>query len=379
MTTQKKRVAVFLNAPVSDEHKEKIRNGTSPRHDILSLTERLGAELILAEAADGYKNAGSKGRAWHLFRMGWQAFRRRKDYDVIVTDLDAVGTVLAFLLKLTRSRKGHIIICHGKLAGGWQAKLTRRLKLHSHVDYFVSYGVSVGERLVANVGIPDEKVKLVKHPADHQWWKPMDVPVERLISSAGMTRRDYTTLANAVRDLDVQVQIAAYSPWVDPRYSTPAAEAPDNVTFTRLPQDELRELYARSMFIVVPLQQSISQAGSLVIYESMAMGKAVIVAETDGEKALGLVEDGITGLYYEPGNADDLREKIQYLLDNPQEAERLGEAARARVERELNMDRYFDEVVALVEDITGEKYPALPARSESQPQGEVVPPRGAQG
>ena len=377
MTTQKKRVAVFLNAPVSDEHKEKIRNGTSPRHDILSLTERLGAELILAEAAEGYKTAGSKGRVWHLIRMGWQAFRRRKEYDVIVTDLDAVGVVLAFLLKMTRSRKGHIVICHGKLAGGWHAKLTRWFRLHSHVDYFVSYGVSVGEKLVANAGIPQEKVKLIKHPADHQWWKPMDVPVEKLISSAGMTRRDYATLANAVRDLDVQVQIAAYSPWVDPRYTTPAAEAPDNVTFTRLPQDELRELYARSMFVVVPLQQSISQAGSLVIYESMAMGKAVIVARSHGEKALGLVEEGVTGLFYEPGDADDLRDKIQHLLDNPEEAKRLGNAARARVERELNMDYYFDEVVALVEELTGEEYPALPVPSDDQPQSEVVPPRGA--
>ncbi len=360
MTTAKKRVAVFLNAPVTEEHKGKIVNGTSPRHDILSLAERLGADLILAKNADGYRDAGPKGRIWHLFKMGWQAFRQRKNYDVIVTDLDAVGVVLAFLLKFSRSRKGHIVICHGKLAGSWQATLTRWLRLHSHVDYFVAYGVTVADRLVDNVGIPKEKVKFIRHPADHHWWKPMGDQPERLISSAGMTRRDYSTLAKAVRGVDVQVQIAAFSPWVDPRFTTPEAEAPENVTFTRLPQNELRDLYARSMFVVIPLLPSGGQAGSLVIYESMAMGKAVVVAHTEGEKALGLVEDGVTGLFYEPEDADDLRNKIQFLLDNPDEAKRLGDAARARVEHELNMDYYFDQVVALVEELTGEQYPALP-------------------
>lgn len=363
MTTAKKRIAVFLNAPVSDEHKQKIANGTSPRHDILTLTERLGANLILPTNADGYRDAGSKGRAWHLIKMGWQAFRRRKDYDVIVTDLDAIGMVVAFLFKITRTKRGHIVICHGKLGAGWSARLTRWFRLHKQVDYFVSYGVSVGHNMINNAKVPEEKLKLIKHPADHQWWKPMDAPVERLISSAGMTKRDYATLADAVRGLDVQVQIAAYSPWVDPRFTTPAATAPENVTFTRLPQDELRHLYARSMFIVIPLVQSKSQAGSLVIYESMAMGKAVIVARSEGEKALGLVKENENGLFYEPGNVNELREKIQYLLDNPEEAKRLGANARATVENGLNMDRFFDEVVALVEDLTGETYPALPAPS----------------
>ena len=148
----------------------------------------------------------------------------------------------------------------------------------------------------------------------------------------------------------MQVQVAAYSPWMQ-RADEPADGQPANVSFTRLPQHELRDLYARSMFVVVPLMQSYYQSGSLVIYEAMAMGKAVITAETQGQKALGLIQDGETGIYYKPGNVLSLRAAIQRLLDNPDEARQMGDAARARVEQELNLDHYVTEITELVQKL----------------------------
>ena len=364
MTEQRKRVAIFLNTPVSDERKEQIRTGVMPRHDILLLRERLNATLIEPRNAVGYGRFGGLSRFWDLFSSAWLAWRHRKNYDVIVMDLDGIGVFLALLFKLFRTKKGLVIICHGKLSGGYGAKLLNMFNLPRHVNYFVCYGPAVARRLVEIVGVPEEQVKLVKHPADHHWWKPSGNPPERLISSAGMLVRDYGALAQAVRDLDVQVRIAAYSPWVDPA-KQPAGGAPDNVSFTRLPQNELRDLYDRSMFVVVPLRPTSGQGGSLVVYESMAMGKAVIVAKTEGEQALHLVTEGETGYYYEPGDVDGLRTAIQRLLDNPDEAKRMGEAARARVERELNMDRYVDEMTALVSSLTGDEYPATEPASDT--------------
>ncbi len=43
----------------------------------------------------------------------------------------------------------------------------------------------------------------------------------------------------------------------------------------------------------------------------------------------------------------------------------MGEAGRARVERELNMDRYVDEMAALVSSLTGDKYPAAQPVSDT--------------
>ena len=62
-----------------------------------------------------------------------------------------------------------------------------------------------------------------------------------------------------------------------------------------------------------------------------------------------------------PGVAAAKQQAIMNLLDNPEEAERLGKAGRAKVERELNMDRYFDEMIALINGLTGnDGGPAVP-------------------
>ena len=319
MSEKRKRVAVFLHSPVPAGQLEQIASGDAPRHDLLALCDRLDARLIQPESPSNLGQIGAIRRFRLLVKLGWLAWRRRNDYDVIVTDIDAVGGVLAFLLKLSRTRKGHILICHGKLAGGNTGKLTRLLRLHHQIDYFVCYGPKVASRFVNVVGVPPEKVKFVRHAADQLWWTPGQQASERMISSAGMALRDYNTLAEAVRGLDVRVVVAAFSPWGESSVQ-PERGVPDNVSFTRLSQLKLRSLYDRSAFVVVPVLNSNDQSGSLVIYEAMAMGKAVITAASQGQKALGLVEQGITGLYYEPGDSEGLRTAIEYLLDNPDEA-----------------------------------------------------------
>lgn len=340
----------MLSSPVPEEQKERISRGAAPRHDLLTLADKLNATLILP-GKSSWGKGGSLSRLRQLTGMAWTAFRRRHEYDLIITDLDAIGAALAFFFKITRTKKRHIVICHGKISRGNPGRLTRWLRLHKQVDAFVCYGPAVATRFVENIKVPPEKVIRIKHPADHVFWKPTGQEQERLISSAGMTYRDYGTLVEAVRGLDVKVQLAAFSPWVNPKIAPPVDGVPDNVTFTRLPSDKLSDLYARSLFVVVPLRQTNSQAGSLVIYEAMAMGKAVIATATRGEKALDLVKEGETGLFYNPGDAEGLRKAIQRLLDSPDEAKRMGEAGRLIVEQGLNLDQYLDDMVNLAHRI----------------------------
>lgn len=50
--------------------------------------------------------------------------------------------------------------------------------------------------------------------------------------------------------------------------------------------------------------------------------------------------EGETAILVEPGNAAAMREAISRLLAHPEEARRLGENARRRIEAELNQERY---------------------------------------
>ncbi len=57
----------------------------------------------------------------------------------------------------------------------------------------------------------------VRHAADYHFWYPMPLEQEQLIVSAGVLNRDYDTLAQAVKGMDVTLETAGFSPWVDPR------------------------------------------------------------------------------------------------------------------------------------------------------------------
>jgi glycosyltransferase involved in cell wall biosynthesis len=63
-------------------------------------------------------------------------------------------------------------------------------------------------------------------------------------------------------------------------------------------------------------------------YEYAVAEKAMVVADLGGLRAL----LGDTVLYYRPGDAVDLAQKIATLLGNPRERERLGQAVRRRID-----------------------------------------------
>jgi glycosyltransferase involved in cell wall biosynthesis len=92
--------------------------------------------------------------------------------------------------------------------------------------------------------------------------------------------------------------------------------------------------------VLAATREGISNA----IMEYMVMRKPVVATEGGGTPEL--VVDGFTGFLIPSGRADVLGERIQHLLDHPEEARRLGEAGRARLETEFSLDgmtqRYVD-------------------------------------
>jgi glycosyltransferase involved in cell wall biosynthesis len=77
-------------------------------------------------------------------------------------------------------------------------------------------------------------------------------------------------------------------------------------------------------FMVVP---SLWYEGfPMVIVEAFAHGLPVVCSRLGGMAEV--VEDGISGLHFEAGNAVDLADKVQQLLDDPKRCEAMGRAAR---------------------------------------------------
>jgi glycosyltransferase involved in cell wall biosynthesis len=170
-----------------------------------------------------------------------------------------------------------------------------------------------------------------------------------LIFSLGEVRnRDYPTLFKAVQGLPLQLLVAAAGSWYAREKNKQVnAPLPANVRLSgRVSRATLRELYAQAQFVVLPLHYELASAGATAVLEAMSMGRAVITTRSPG--ILDYVEDGETALLVEPGDAEGLRDAICDLLRHPAEARRLGSNARQRIEEELNLDRYVEQVAEVL-------------------------------
>ena len=145
-------------------------------------------------------------------------------------------------------------------------------------------------------------------------------------------------MIEAVRDLDIQVVIAAASPWSKRADTTDGREIPENVLVRRFSQYELRTLYALSSFVDMPLYNVNFQAGVTAILEAMARGKAVICSRTPGQSDI--VVENLTGIYVTPQNPQALKEAILFLLNNPEKAEQMGKNGRLRVADSMSLECY---------------------------------------
>ncbi|MFC4138015.1 MULTISPECIES: glycosyltransferase [unclassified Microbacterium] len=98
----------------------------------------------------------------------------------------------------------------------------------------------------------------------------------------------------------------------------------DRVTFHgRVTDEELRDLYSRASVFVIA---SIAELQSIVTMEAMASALPVVGA--DAVALPHLVHDGENGYLFEPGNVDDLAEKITRVLTaSPAEYERMQRAS----------------------------------------------------
>jgi glycosyltransferase involved in cell wall biosynthesis len=96
--------------------------------------------------------------------------------------------------------------------------------------------------------------------------------------------------------------------------------------------DDVASVFEASDIFVSP---SHYEGLSMSVLEAMSFGMPVVVSNIPGH--LKVIWDGVSGLTYELGRADELAEKIALVAGQPQLARRLGSEARSLVEREYDV------------------------------------------
>jgi glycosyltransferase involved in cell wall biosynthesis len=90
-----------------------------------------------------------------------------------------------------------------------------------------------------------------------------------------------------------------------------------------------------------------SEGAPVSLMEAAACGLPAVATDVGGVAEL--VRDGVTGFVVPPGDVDAFTGALERLLQNPDEAARMGAAARAEAERRFSVTRQVDDLVALWE------------------------------
>lgn len=91
----------------------------------------------------------------------------------------------------------------------------------------------------------------------------------------------------------------------------------------------------------------------MIIVEAFACGKPVIASKLGAMSEL--VEDGRTGLLFEPGNAEDLAEKIKWAYEHKDEMKQMGMNARREYEEKYTAEKNYKILIDIYKQAIEEK------------------------
>jgi glycosyltransferase involved in cell wall biosynthesis len=243
-------------------------------------------------------------------------------------------------------RGQHIVTTdHGLQGSDWGGLLPRLF------DRFLA----VSEYSARVLDMPDGRTRVIYGGADPKRFSPdPDVTREGVLFVGRITPHKGVDRAIAALPDGAGLTIAGSvghdpnPPERDYRQLLQRMAAGRAVTFLGpVPDDDLPALYRRAAVFVLPSVHrtcygkniEISELLGLVVLEAMASGTPVVCSAVGGLPEV--VQDGVTGFLVEPGNVDELHERLAELLENRALARRMGENARA-----LALERFTWEACA---------------------------------
>jgi glycosyltransferase involved in cell wall biosynthesis len=88
-----------------------------------------------------------------------------------------------------------------------------------------------------------------------------------------------------------------------------------------------------------------------VLVEAMLAARPLVAPRAGG--VVEIVDDGVTGILYEQGDADGLRNAVAALLAEPQRARKLGNAARQHALRRFSVQAMVRGIEDQVRELLG--------------------------
>ncbi|OGS71111.1 MAG: group 1 glycosyl transferase [Flavobacteria bacterium RIFCSPLOWO2_12_FULL_35_11] len=226
----------------------------------------------------------------------------------------------------------------------------RILRIYDMVDVFISPSRFLKLKLEemgfkGNIVYLPNFVNLEDYKPQYDWQENSIVYFGRLSKEKGLF-----TLIEAMRGLEIKLKIIGEGPIKEDLKRRAFDAGNRNIEFLGYKTgEELKNEIRKSMFFILPSEWYENNPRSVI--EAFALGKPVIGARIGGIPEL--VKDNETGLTFEPGNSEDLRSKIEYLINKPEKIVEMGKNAREFVVREFDAEKHYRRLMEIYNSVLG--------------------------
>lgn len=215
----------------------------------------------------------------------------------------------------------------------------RRRTWSEKVDHFIALSAFSKGKFVA-AGFPADRIAVKPNFAED---RPVAVSAARagaLYVGRLSSEKGIDTLLRSWNGLDVPLRLVGDGPL---RGKVNNATGPSLVAVGRRPHIEVALEMARSAFLVLPSQ--VHETFGLVIVEAFCQGLPVIASRIGALAEI--VEDGVTGLLFSCGDADDLAAKVRWAHGHPEAMRAMGATARKLYEKSYSPSVNFRQLTKI--------------------------------
>jgi glycosyltransferase involved in cell wall biosynthesis len=225
------------------------------------------------------------------------------------------------------------------------------LKLYDQVDRFIAVSRFLRTKII-EFGVAPERVVHIPNFVDLDAWSPKKERGEYIVYFGRLVEmKGLSTLIRAMKHVKkVNLLVIGEGDLKDRLLAEADSEGLSHVRFLGYRSGtELASLVGQGLFTIVPSEWY--EPSPQTIKESFAAGRPVIGARIGGIPEL--IEDGVDGVLFTPGNSEDLAEKIDSMLRNRSRLEAMGAAARKKAEEQFHPDRHYEGLMNLYRSLGG--------------------------
>lgn len=302
------------------------------------------------------------GWIWGLTKQTIKAFSIYRRYDLVFANHIAAILPLAFIQSfLHRSRPKFVAVDISASRAGPNVVRVLKAAVKS-MDAIICFTTAQREWWVRNVGY--SKAVFIhcgygfadlRGPPDSIEFALMIEKYSKAeegnyIFSGGYIARDYPTLLRAASELPHQiVLVVGYDPVTGKTGLENAILSKKVKVYFDIPGGRFLDLMSRARVVVLAMQDKPYSAGQMVLMNAMALGKPIIITRTAG--IIDYVEDGKTVLLVEPGNAQQLKEKISMISKDVGLRRNLGRNAKAKWQKEFTATAWEQRTHRIIESV----------------------------